>query len=74
MFGIFKEAAKRAKYETYASSYLATTHRFDIRLIGEIRLLQLTDEILEAMTISGAEGEREYTALLVKRLEEMGYL
>jgi hypothetical protein len=74
MFSIFKEAAKRTKYEMYARSYLAENHRFDIGLVGDLRLADLTEEIVTAMKASGREGEQVYTELLVKKLKTMGYI
>jgi hypothetical protein len=74
MFGMFKEAAKRTKYELYARSYLAEIHRFDISLLGNHKLCELTNEIVLLMKSAGKEGENEYTELLVKKLHEMGYI
>ena len=74
MFKMFKEAARRSRYETNAWERLKLSHNFDVNMIGEMRLAELTDEILDEMDSAGKSGDAIYQELLIARLTKMGYL
>jgi len=74
MFGFFKEAGKRAKYELHARDVVYARYGVDVEVVGTVRLAKLTDEILETMKKQGLDGEKAYVELLVARLKTMGYI